>query len=196
MSETATSVKPKKAEPMMTTVTMEDGRIVDFVGAKKKLLKTTTITPEGVVQVRLDFINGASRLFTIPAEDMARFAGHGAEQKLGDEIAGLEDVEDCVIAVDELIDRLYNHEWGVKREANGLAGTSILLRALVELSGGKQSVEQVKKFLAGKSQQEKMALRLNTKVKPIVDRLEAEKAAKATKVDTDALLAQFETAAA
>ena len=55
-------------------------------------------------------------------ECTTKFAAHGAEQKLGDEIAGLEDVDDCVIAIDSLIDRLYNGEWSVKREAGGMAG--------------------------------------------------------------------------
>ena len=107
----------------------------------------------------------------------------------GDEIAGLDDVGDCVLAVDELIDRLYNGEWGVKREANGMAGTSTLLKALVEHTG--KTVEQIKAFLANKSQAEKVALRNNAKIKPIVERIEAEKAAKKTNVDTDAMLGEL-----
>lgn len=174
--------------PQIETVTMTDGRIVDFAG-KRKLLKESSVTAEGKVQVRLDFRNGETRLFTIPDSLQSKFAAHGAEQKLGDEIAGLEDVGDCVLAVDELIDRLYNGEWGVKREANGMAGTSTLLKALVEHTG--KTVEQIKTFLAGKSQAEKVALRNNPKIKPIVQRIEDEKAAKKTNVDTDALLGEL-----
>lgn len=195
MSEAATATAPtakaKKPEPVITTVTMKDGRVVEFVGAKRKMLKETILPPEGGVQVRLDFVNGETRLFTVPPEDVLRYAGHGAEQKLGDETAGLEDVEDCVLAVDELIDRLYNHEWTIRREGSGLAGTSVLLRALVELYAGAKTVEDIRKFLSGKTQQEKMALRLNAKVKPLVDRIEQEKAAKAAKVDTEALLGEL-----
>lgn len=174
--------------PQIETVTMTDGRIVDFAG-KRKLLKESSVTADGKVQVRLDFRNGETRLFTIPDSLSAKFAAHGAEQKLGDEIAGLDDVGDCVLAVDELIDRLYNGEWGVKREANGMAGTSTLLKALVEHTG--KTVEQIKTFLAGKSQAEKVALRNNPKIKPIVQRIEDEKAAKKTNVDTDALLGEL-----
>lgn len=177
--------------PQIETVTMTDGRIVDFAG-KRKLLKESSVTAEGKVQVRLDFRNGETRLFTIPDSLASKFAAHGAEQKLGDEIAGLEDVGDCVLAVDELIDRLYNGEWGVKREANGMAGTSTLLKALVEHTG--KTVEQIKTFLAGKTQAEKVALRNNPKIKPIVQRIEDEKAAKKTNVDTDALLGELGTA--
>lgn len=193
MSEaTAVAPKAKKAEPVINTVVMEDQRKVDFIGAKKKMVKESVIGEDGSVKVRLDFINGSTRLFTVPPAMISRFAAHGAEQKLGDETAGLDDVDDCVIAVDELIDRLYNGEWAQRREGSGLAGTSVLLRALVELYDGKKSVEDVRKFLSGKSQQEKLALRINPKVKPIVDKIEAEKAAKAAKVDTDALLGELE----
>ena len=178
-----------KTETQVETVTMTDGRVVDFAG-KRKLLKESSVNADGKVQVRLDFRNGETRLFTLPDNLLNKFAAHGAEQKLGDEIAGLNDVEDCVLAVDELIDRLYNGEWSVKREANGMAGTSVLVRALVEHTG--KTVEQIKQFLSGKSQAEKVALRNNPKIKPIVERIEAEKASKKANVDTDAMLGELE----
>jgi hypothetical protein len=176
-----------KQETAVETVTMSDGRVVDFAG-KRKLLKTAQEV-NGKVQITLDFRNGETRLFTLPDNLLLKFAAHGAEQKLGDEIAGLTDTDDCVIAVDELIDRLYNGEWNVKREANGMAGTSVLARALVEHTG--KTMEQIKAFLSAKSQAEKVALRNNPKVKPIVERLEAEKVSKGSKVDTDSLLAEL-----
>lgn len=178
-----------KPETTVETVTLTDGRIVDFAG-KRKLLKESSVTADGKVAVRLDFRNGETRLFTIPDALLNKFAAHGAEQKLGDEIAGLTDIEDCILAVDELIDRLYNGEWSVKREANGMAGTSVLVRALVEHTG--KTVEQIKQFLSGKSQAEKVALRNNPKIKPIVERIEAEKASKKANVDTDAMLGELE----
>lgn len=180
-----------KQETAVETVTMQDGRVVDFAG-KRKLLKESMVTPTGEVQVRLDFRNGETRLFTVPPALRDKFAAHGAEQKLGDEIAGTDEVDDCVLAIDNLIDRLYNGEWTVKRESSGMSGTSVLLRALVEHTG--KTAEAIKAFLMGKSQAEKVALRNNPKIKPIVDRIEAEKAAKASKssVDTDALLGELE----
>ena len=178
-----------KQETQIETVVMQDGRAVDFAG-KRKLLKESIVGDDGSVQIRLDFRNGETRLFTLPGNLMARFAAHGAEQKLGDEIAGTDDVEDCVLAVDNLIDRLYNGEWSVKRESNGMAGTSVLMRALVEHTG--KTPEQIKAFLSGKSQAEKVALRNNPKIKPIVERIEAEKASRKTNVDTDALLGELD----
>ena len=178
-----------KPETVIESVTLEDGRVVDFAG-KRKMHKESLITPEGKVQVRLDFRNGSTRLFTLPDNLMAKFAAHGAEQKLGDEIAGVEDIEDAVLGIDELIDRLYNGEWAQRREANGLAGTSVLLKALVEVYPNKP-VEQVKAFLASKTHAEKVALRNNEKIKPVIARLEAEKVSKKSAVDTDALLGEL-----
>lgn len=186
---TTATAKAKKSEPVINTVTMTDNRVVDFVG-KRRLVKEALVTPENAVQIRLDFVNGETRLFTLPETLLLKFAAHGAEQKLGDEIAGVEDIDDAVLAIDELIDRLYNGEWAVAREKSGLAGASILMRALVETSG--QSVDAIKAFLKDKTTAQKAALRSNPKIKPVVDRLEAEKAAKSNKaaktVDTDALL--------
>lgn len=183
------TAKPVKKEPTINTVTLTDGRIVDFVG-KRKLLKASEVTPDGKIQTTLDFVNGETRTFTIPDALLAKFASHGAEQKLGDEIAGVDDIEDAVMAIDDLIDRLYNGEWGVARDKSGLAGASILMCALVESTG--KTAEEIKKFLSDKTAAQKAALRTNPKIKPIVDRLEAEKAAKSAKkadaVDTDALL--------
>lgn len=184
-----------KTEPTVETVTLTDGRIVEFVG-KRRLLKSSAVV-DGKVQVILDFRNGETRTFTIPDAMMAKFAAHGAEQKLGDEVAGLKgangteaDIDDMVLAIDELIDRLYNGEWGVKREANGMAGTSVLLKALVEHTG--KDVATIKTFLAGKTQAEKIALRNNPKIKPIIERLEAAKTSKAAAtVDTDAMLGEL-----
>lgn len=186
------TAETKTAE--ILTVTMKqpgaDGavRTVDFAG-KRKLLKESFVDEAGNVSVVLDFRNGESRTFTIAPAMLAKFAAHGAEQKLGDEIAGLDDVEDCVLAVDELIDRLNAGEWGVKREGNGLAGTSVLARALMELKG--VDMPTVKAFLKDKTQAQKTALRGNAQLKPIIEKIEAEKAAKGPKVDTEALLGEI-----
>jgi hypothetical protein len=177
-----------KAKTEVETVTMSDGRAVDFAG-KKKLIKESLQTPDGKIAVRMDFRNGQTRLFPIPDALLAKFAAHGAEQKLGDEIAGLNDLDDAVLAVDELMERLGRGEWNVAREGNGLAGTSVLARALAEVQG--VDIEKVKTFLKTKSQAEKIALRNNPRVKPVVERIEAEKANKGSKVDTDAMLGEL-----
>lgn len=182
-----------KQEQAINTVKMDDERLVDFSG-KRKMLKSSIITADGQLQVRLDFVNGETRLFTLPSALVNKFALHGAEQKLGDEIAGVDDVEDCIMAVDSLTDRLNQgteEAWTAKRESSGMAGTSILAKALVEHSG--KPIEQIKAFLLNKTHAEKVALRANAAIKPIVDRLEANKTAKKSGVDTDSLLTELAT---
>jgi len=182
-AQTATKSKVEKID-----VSMEDGTTVQF-NKKQKLVKTSTISDAGDIALRLDFSNGAVRNFSLPIGSplYARFAAHGAEQKLGDAIAGESDMGDAVLAVDDLIGRLNNGEWTVTRAAGSFSGTSILIQALVEVSG--KSVEDIKAFLADKSQAEKLALRRSDKLRPTIEKLEADKASKSkNQVDTDALL--------
>lgn len=177
-----------KAEQTSTRlVRMDDEREVEFSG-KRKMIKETVIDANGV-KIRLDFSNGETRLFTIPEALYDQFAAHGAEQKLGDEIAGVEDVEDCIMGIDNLMDRLAKGQWAQRREGGGISGTSVLARALAEMSG--KGMDEIKVFLATKNMAEKIALRQNQKIKPIIDRLEAEKANKKSNVDTDALLGEL-----
>lgn len=183
-----TPVVTTKEKTPVQTVKMTDGRTVDFPG-KRKMQKESYEDAAGQVSVRLDFVNGETRTVLLRDDMLRKYAAHGAEQKLGDEIAGVENVDDAVLAVDNLVERLNAGEWTMKRESDGIAGTSILIRALVEVSS--KSVEQIKAFLKDKTQAEKMALRVSTKLKPVVDRLEAERASKNAKVDTDALLGEL-----
>lgn len=180
---------PTKKESQVETVTMADGRKVDFAG-KRKMLKESLIDANGAILVRCDFRNGKTINYTLPQTLIAKFAAHGAEQKLGDETAGLDDVDDAYLAVEQLAARLTGPDgWSMQRESSGLAGTSVLARALAEHTG--KSMDEIKEFLGKKSQAEKVALRNNAKIKPIVERIEAEKAAKGTKVDTEALLGEL-----
>lgn len=181
----------KRSDKMATeqtglTVEMEDGSTEVF-GAKKKMVKVTTIA-NGKVSTKLSFLNGRVVVFDMPEDMVLRFAAHGSDQKFGDIIAGLGDIEDAILAVEELAGRLAAGEWSQKREGSGLGGTSVLVRALMLMMG--KDAETIKKFLAEKNQAEKIALRNNPRVKPFVDRVEAEKAVKAGRVsiDTDALL--------
>lgn len=188
--QTAEAAKKKATE--VETVSMDDGRLVDFAG-KRKLLKEAFVK-DGKVSVRLDFRNGETRTFTIPDTLLAKFAAHGAEQKLGDEIAGLDDIADCVEAVDQLMERLAKGEWTVKREGGqSLAGFSVLAQALAKARN--LPMETVRAFLKDKTHEQKLALRNSPSIKPIIQEIEAEKAAKKkpkeNSVDTEALLAQL-----
>lgn len=158
------------------TVQMDDGRSVEFSG--KKRLDKTVIIEGDVVKVRLDFANGETRLFTVPDASMTQFAGHGASQKLGDEISDITDIEDAIEAIDQLMARLTAGEWRVTREGgSAMAGASILAKALVEVTG--QPVSVVRGYLANLDHKTKAALRASAEVGPTVQRLEQEKAARA-----------------
>ena len=175
-------------EKQVEKVTMADGRVVEFAG-KRKALKSSIFT-DGAVLVSIDFRNGTSKTYTVPAALVQQAACHGGEQKYGDSYAGLDDVEDMIAACDKVQANLEAGDWSARVEGSGIAGTSVLARALVELTG--KTMEEVKAFLAGKTMADKMALRQSSKLKPIIERLEAEKVAKASKVDTGALFAELE----
>lgn len=159
------------------TVTMDDGRVVDFPG-KTRLIKTTNKSPEGVLTVRLDFENGETRLATLRPDMLADFALHGASQKLGDEISGIEEIEDAIEAIDQLIQRLDAGQWNTARQpGSGMAGASVLAKALVKVTG--QPISVVRDYLAKQDNKVKAALRLEPKVAAEIKALEAEKAARA-----------------
>lgn len=168
-------------------VKMSDGREVSFAG-KRKAIKSSDFV-NGEVQVRIDFRNGVSKLYTVPANLVGRSACHGGEQKYGDSYAGVDDIDDMIAACDAVQENLSKGDWTARVEGSGIAGTSVLARALVELTG--KTMEAVKEFLKSKTQADKMALRQSSKLKPIIEGLEAEKVAKASKVDTGALFAEL-----
>lgn len=165
-------------EKVVEKVKMTDGRTVEFSG-KRKMQKTSIVMDDGALAIQIDFRNGETRTFVLEPSLKDKFALHGAEQKYGDEVSGVEDIDDMVLAVDDLHSRLEKGEWSVKREANGISGSSILLQALVEFSG--KSIEDLKPWLSAKTPAQKADLRKSKNLFPIVQRLEAEKAAKSTK---------------
>lgn len=214
MSEQGNSTEaPKKAKAEVTMVKMSDGREVGFAG-KRKMVKETlidegkllidgdTITIQaGAITTRLDFRNGETRSFVVPLKLIPKSAGHGTEQKLGDETAGEEKVEDMILAVDELMSRLGTGEWNVPSEG-GFGGASIVIKAIMEASG--KDLATVKGFLQGKLDAAKNAGQKltrqelyasfrnpNSKTGQIIERLEREERSKASKVDADAALGEL-----
>lgn len=113
-------------------------------------------------------------------------AAHGLDQKYGDEFAGLDDTEDCIEAFDALAARIAKGEWSEKRVSDGMAGTSLLVRALVEVSGGSKTVEQIKAVLADMDKETKQALSLQSEVAKVIARLKEERQAKKAKPAAEA----------
>jgi len=213
--------KKAKAKAEVTQVTMEDGRVVGFAG-KRKVLKETLIDQSkivvdgdqviigaGAISVRMDFRNGATRTFQLPLSLLPKFAGHGGEQKYGDELAAPADKplseEDMVLAVEDLHSQISAGDWSAVREGGGggVSGASIVVKAIMEASG--KDLEFVKAFLQkklddAKARGEKLSRKElydsfrnpNTKVGQIVKRMEDERLAAASKVDADAELAAMQ----
>ena len=206
----------KVAKTEYTEVTMSDGRKVSFAG-KRKVMKETVLDEgqivvegqlvqfgPGAVSIRMDFRNGETRLIPLPIALLARFAGHGGEQKFGDELATTADKplseDDMVIAIDDLNAQIQSGKWGVGRAtgAGGVSGASLVVQAICEATG--KDVATVKAYLQKKLDADPELSRralydsfrvAGTKTGLIIKRLEDAKLAKNAKVDADAELADI-----
>ena len=212
MAEEQTTSKSKTE---YTQVQMTDGRTVQFAG-KRKVNKETVIDVSlvaiegdvmqiqaGAISVRMDFRNGQTRTLALPLSLLAQFAGHGGEQKFGDELATTADKplseEDMVIAIDDLNALIQQGKWGAGRASGGgggVSGASIVVQAICEATG--KDLTTVKTFLQKKLDSDAGLSRralydsfrvAGTKTGQIIARMEAEKLQKAAVVDADAELA-------
>lgn len=131
----------------------------------------------------------------IPAHLTSTLVLHGLKQKLVDAAAISRDPETgreaspaikwaAVVATWE---RLQAGEWFANRGEGGGGAGGLLFRALCRMYP-KQTAEQIREFLAGKTDKEQAALRGNPKVAAIIAQIKAEDA-KADDIDTDSLLA-------
>lgn len=181
----------------MPEVTMKDGSTVSF-GERQKVAKQSYIAEDGAVVIKFAFANGEHKEFRIePSHALfARCAMHGLNQKFGDANASLDDVEDMLEAFDDVAKQITNGEWNEKRGGDGLAGVSVLAKALVEVLG--KSRDEVKALLSPLSAAEKQVLRKTEPIASVVRRIEAERDTKSAKkqgVDGSALLAKLTGAA-
>lgn len=209
MSETQTEVVAK-AKTEVAQITMSDGRVVGFAG-KRKVNKETVLDESkivvdgdvvqlqaGAVAIRMDFRNGETRLIELPLALLARFAGHGAEQKFGDELATTADKplseEDMVLAIDDLNASIQAGNWGRGRASGGggVSGASIVVQAICEATG--KDLATVKAYLQKKLDADSGLTRralydsfrvAGTKTGIIIKRLEEAKLAKTAKVNAD-----------
>ena len=210
MSETqASQAIPEakmKRETAYEKVAMTDGRTVEFAGSR--MTDKTILTENGLATgVRFDFRNGEtnSLMFAdLSPQIAAQALGHGIAQKAGDDYAGVKEIDDIVLSVDEMFARLRGGEWGVARAAgDSTSGASIVIKAIMEATS--KDIATIKGFLQGKLDKAKAAgEKLSrqelynsfrnpaTKTGAIIDRMEKEKAAKSTKVNAGDLLSELE----
>lgn len=227
MSETqaAAADTKAKAETQRTKVKLEDGREVEFAGTRKTSKEILLDAEGNATGVRFDFINAKTRtlMFSdVPVKTLGYSAGHGIAQKAGDEYSGVKEVDDMVLAVEEIFDRLRKGAWEAEGRAAGdsIAGASLVIRAIIEAQaarGKTMTTEAVKAYLQkklddAKAKGEKLTRQglyasfraANTPTGAIIKRLEEERAAKSVQVDATSLLddmadtapAAVETAAA
>lgn len=149
----------------------------------------------------LTFANGEALTMRGDAlnSDVQQYAMmHGLKQKLVDaaaisrnpETGRAATVEDKYQAVKIVFDRLLAGAWNAAREGGGNAG-GLLLQALCRMYAGRKTPDELKAFLADKSDAEKTALRKNPRVAQIIEEIRAE-TGKAANIDTDELLNELE----
>ena len=149
----------------------------------------------------LTFANGETLIMRGDAlnSDVQQYAMmHGLKQKLVDaaaisrnpETGRAASVEDKYQAVKTVYDRLLAGQWNATREGGGNAG-GLLLQALCRMYAGRKTVDELKAFLADKTDAEKTALRKNPRVAQIIEEIRAERG-KAADIDTDELLGELE----
>lgn len=192
----ATPEEAKKSKTVYVPVTMKspnaDGtpRVVQFP-EKTKVKKEVLVDAEGKsIGVRFDFSNGDTESVMnsdIEAAGLtSRFVAHGISQKFGDSYASAENVDDCYESFKEVHIQILAGKWSEGGGGTGGGGSSVLLKALVEATG--QTIDAVRATLATLSQKEKLVLRGEPTLQPIIQRLEAEKAGG---VDRGAVAAKF-----
>lgn len=210
MSETQVQATPAKSKTEYTTVKMEDGSDFDFPGTRQVSKSYEINEQTGLVTATFRYRNG--RVLKLASDQLTRETqltslGHGLVQKVGDNGAGLKDIDDLVLSGEEMIHQLVNEGWAAPAVAgDSLAGASIIIKALVETSG--LTVDGVKAYLdkrlaAAKDKGEKLSRQElyasfrnpASKTGAVIKRLEDEKASKSTKVSADDELAAMQAAA-
>ena len=173
--------------------------------AKRNATITATIatndTDNRPCALHLKFANG--RELAIAASQLSNHVMeyaifHGLKQKLVDaaaisrnpETGRAATVEDKYQAVRTVYDRLLSGQWNATREGGGNAG-GLLFQALCRMYQGRKTPDQLREFLADKTDAEKTALRKNPRVAQIIDDIRAEQG-KAANIDTDELLSELE----
>jgi len=216
MSDEQVVETSKKSKTEVLSVTMGDGRVVGFAGKRKvnkeTLIDESKITVDGnlvqleagAISIRMDFRNGETRTYALPLSLLARFAGHGAEQKYGDELASPADKplseDDMVLATDDLDARIQSGEWGRGRAegGGGVSGASIVVKAIMEVTG--KDIATVKAFLQKKLDGDKELSRRalydsfrvrGTKTGEVIARLEEEKRSKEAVLNADDAVAEL-----
>lgn len=173
-TETQASATPAETKAP-TVVTMEDGLEVSFRSNSRVNVSCTD--SETAIELRVNVINGKFVTYSqpVPAEtvEMARrFLAHGLEAKFRDVAAGVKDADDIYNAVADLRDAINSGKWGRVQESSGAEAkdNSMLFKAVC-LAMPNKAPEAVRAWLAGKSQEERKALRQQPALAPHIQKV-------------------------
>lgn len=145
------------------------------MATKRNAIARKTVNEGGNV-VSFDFSDGRKLLFEmskVPAEITARLALHGASQKIGDNYAGAESVEDAYTDAAEVIDQLYAGSFMAKRAA-GEPRIGLLIEALSRISG--KPIDVCREAIITMSDDLKKNLRADARLKQAMLAIQKERA--------------------
>lgn len=170
---------------------------------KRNAVITATITRNGGEMdgndgLRLAFANGLELVLQtrdLAPSIIAQAVLHGLKQKLVDAAAISRNTEtgrpatvaDKYEAVKAVYDRLLAGQWNATREGGAPTG-GLLLQALCRMYAGRKTADELKAFLADKTDAEKAALRKNPRIAQHIADIRAEQA-KDGGIDSDDILA-------
>ena len=173
---------------------------VEF-GYRGNFSQSHTMEGSDSAALTLKFANGKEIIITTDSLKnglLYMAAIHGLKQKLVDaaaisrnpETGRAATVEDKYQAVEAVYNRLLDGRWNATREGGGATG-GLLAQALTRMYAGRKTAEDIKAFLAEKSDAEKAALRKNPRVAQIIEDIRAEQG-KDAGIDADELLGELE----
>lgn len=142
--------------------------------------------PEGVLFVGNDGSTFVADIGRYPDNIKGFMVFHGTRQKIGDEYADLDTVEDCMEAAREMDDRLAEGKWYADKQS--FKGVSIVMKALIKAYG--ISEDEARAFLKPLTPAEKSALKTSPELRKFVEEIEAERG---KGVDTAAILKKLPT---
>jgi len=125
----------------------------------------------GGVEISLQYSDGEIVEYVLPLSLNQQAAGYGALRKLGDLANGKTALPELKKQVAAMLDRWDAGQWN---NYKGPGGTSVVMKALMELKG--KSASEVREFLAGKTMQQKADIKRLPEVAAIVRRLSKPKA--------------------
>lgn len=125
----------------------------------------------GGVEISLQYSDGEIVEYVLPLSLNQQAAGYGALRKLGDLANGKTELPELKKQVAAMLDRWDAGQWN---NYKGPGGTSVVMKALMELKG--KSASEVREFLAGKTMQQKADIKRLPEVAAIVRRLSKPKA--------------------